>query len=394
MKQSILSKLALLLLPVMLFLCSCQKSRSDTPDHTGTTTASLTAVGDIYLTEDMIAHSRANGGMFDFMPLFSPIVTHTAKADLTIGNLEGTFSNTDKGSYPDALAPALAQSGFDILQTANSYSVFQGLSGLIRTKDIIEEQGLHPLGTFRTQEEFKEENVLIKEIRGIRFAFIAFTKGFSGMGLPAGSDFAVNLLYEDYATDYEDIDREGILALVNAAVAQEPDFIIASLHWGSENISGISSTQNQIADLLLNAGVDVILGTHSHRLEKIEHRTITADNQPDRECIIAYGLGDFCSTTPGKHNTSVILDLEFTKDHETGDHSITSVSYTPVSTVDNGVGTVPRYCVVATEDAVRLYENNYYLRIGDDAYTSIVKDLVDLEETLYPPPPETESSDE
>ncbi len=394
MKQSILSRLVLLLLPVMLFLCSCGTPVSKEPTRTGTTTASISAVGDIYLTEDMVAHSRTNGGLSDFTPLFSQIITHTAKADLTIGNLEGTFSNSSEGSYPDALATALAQSGFDILQTANSYSVYQGLSGLIRTKDIIEEQGIHPLGTFRSQEEFEEENVLIKDIHGIRFAFIAFTKGFSGMGLPADSNYAVNLLYEDYATDYEDVDREGILALVDAAVAQKPDFIIASLHWGSENISGISSTQKEITDLLLNAGVDVILGSHSHRLEQVERRTVTVENQPDRECIIAYGLGDFCSTTPGEHNTSVILNLEFTKDHETGDHSISSVSYVPVSTVDNGVGTVPRYTVVATEDAVRLYENNYYLRIGEDAYKSILEDLMDLEETIFPPPPETEASDD
>ena len=391
MKHSNLWKLTLLLLSVMLFLCSCGKTEPEEPVLTGTTTASISAVGDIYLTEDMVNHSRTNGGLYDFMPLFSPIVTKTAKADLTLGNLEGTFANASSGSYPDALAQTLAQSGFDILQTANSYSVNHGLSGLIRTKDVIEEQGIHAIGTFRSAEEFQEEKVLVKEINGIRFAFIAFTKGFNGMGLPADSDYAVNLLYEDYATDYEDIDKEAILSLVKAAVAEKPDFIIASLHWGSENISGISSTQKQITDLLLNAGVDVILGSHSHRLEQVERRIITTENQPDRECVIAYGLGDFCSTTAGKHNTSVILNLEFFKDHETGDHSIQTVSYEAVSAVDNGVGTVPRYEVVSTEDAIRLYENNYYLRISEDAYESILEDLPDLEETIFPPPTEEET---
>lgn len=390
MKHKLLSRLVVLMLPVVLLFSACGSTEPTEPAPSGTSTATISAVGDIFLTGEMVTASRTAGGMYDFMPLFSQTVTRIAKADLTIGNLEGTFSNATEGSYPDALAQTLAQCGFDILQTANSYSVYQGLSGLIRTKDIIEEQGIHPLGTFRTEKEFKEQNVLIKEVKGIRFAFIAFTKGFSGMGLPADSDYCVNLLYEDYATDYEEVDTSALRSLVKTAKESDPDFIIASLHWGSENISGISSTQKEIADILLNAGVDVILGSHSHRLEQIQWRTVSEENAPDRECLIAYGLGDFSTTTPGKANTSVILNLEFSKDHDTGDHFISSATYVPVSTVDNGLGASPRYSVVPTEDAIALYENNYYLHIGKDAYNAILDDILDLEETLFPPPTEEE----
>ncbi len=394
MKLLFKGKLTVLLLLLSLFLCSCGKNPGPQQQTAGVTTATLSAVGDIFLTEDMLRDARDMSGVHDFMPLFHYIVTETARADLTIGTLEGTFANADGNSYPDSLAEDLAVCGFDILQTANSYSVYQGLSGLIRTKSIIEEQGIHALGTFRSREEREEEKVLIKEVNGIRFAFIGITKGFSGMGLPADSDFCVNLLYEDYATDYEEVDRAGIRSLVEAAVALDPDFIIASLHWGSENISGISTTQEEITDLLLQAGVDVILGSHSHRLEKIERRIIQTENRPDRECIIAYGLGDFCTTNPGETNTSIILNLEFTKDHDTGEHSVSGVSYVPVSTVDNGDAYATRYAVVPTYDAIRLYENNYYLRIDEGAYTSIAQEVTDLEETLFPPPPPEPTEEE
>ena len=394
MKQPVPRMLALFLLSAILFLSSCGSKEPEPTTPAGSTTATISAVGDIFLTGTMINYGRTPSGLTDFMPMFSQIVTETAKADLTIGNLEGTFSNTSEGSYPDALAQTLSQCGFDILQTANSYSVYQGLSGLIRTKDTIEAQGMEALGTFRSKEEFEKEKVLIKEINGIRFAFIALTKGFHGMGLPADSDFCVNLLYEDFATDYEEVDRAGIRSLVEAAAQQDPDFIIASLHWGSENISGISTTQQEITELLLSAGVDVILGSHSHRLEQIERRRVTTEGQPDRDCVIAYGLGDFCATPEEDSITSLILNLEFTKDHDTGEHAISDVSYVPVSTVDNGVGTNPRYAVVASEEALRLYDNNYYLRIGEGAYASITEDLADLEETLFPPATEAPASSE
>ncbi len=395
MKLKFVGRLAVLLLSLSLFLCSCGNSPTDRPNtEEGTVTATFSAVGDIFLTTDMIRDAQAMAGGYDFMPMFHFAVTALAKADLTLGTLEGTFAGTGKGSYPEELARDLALSGFDILQTAGSYSIYQGLSGLIRTKTVIEEQGLRALGTFRSPEEREDEKVLIREVNGIRFAFIGITKGFSGMGLPADSDYCVNLLYEDYATDYEDVDREGIRSLVEAAAAEKPDFIIASLHWGSENISGISTTQEEITDLLVNAGVDVIIGSHSHRLEKIERRIIQEENRPDREVIIAYGLGDFCTTEAGKTNTSIILNLEFTKDLHTGEHSVSSLSYTPVSTVDNGTKYPNRYAVVPTLGAMELYENNYYLAIDEAAYASIAEDVVDLADTLFPPTePETTEED-
>ena len=162
MNLKLTGKLTVLLLSLSLFLCSCGTKPTEKSDATGISTATLSAVGDIFLTEDMLRDARTLSGTYDFMPLFQHIVMETAKADLTIGNLEGTFANTDKDSYPDSLAADLARCGFDILQTANSYSVFQGLSGLIRTKSVIEDQGLHALGTFRTQEERDDQKVLVK----------------------------------------------------------------------------------------------------------------------------------------------------------------------------------------------------------------------------------------
>ncbi len=374
------------------FLCSCSSKEPTRPTE-GSSTATLCAVGDIFLTDQMQTDAQTTSGMPDYQPLFSAVIPEISRADLALGNFEGTFANSGKGSYPDAFAAALSRCGFDILQTANSYSVYYGLSGLERTKSVIREQGMEALGTFVSQEEREEQKVLIKEINGIRFAFLAFTKGFNGMGLPADSHYCVNLLYSDYATDYEEVDRSGILSLVNAAVAAEPDFIIAALHWGSENVSGISPTQEEITELLLNNGVDVILGSHSHRVEKVERRTVTNEEGVERECVIAYGLGDFCATKPGECNTSIVLNLEFTRDHADGSHRISEVSYVPVSTVDNGEGAANRYTVVPSKEAVRLYENNYYLRVGEAAYTAMVGDLEDLDETVFPPP-ETESTEE
>ena len=387
MKQRFFCLLALLLSLVLLTACS---SREDNRPTEGMGTASLRAVGDIYLSPEMLTDAKTVSGGYDFRSLFEQVFPVLSDADVTIGNFEGTFAAGGEGSYPDALAETLAAAGVDILQTANSYSVYNGLSGLQRTREVILQNGLTPVGTYASADEREDSPVHIREINGIRFAFVAFTKGFQGMGLPAGSEHCVNLLYSDYTTDYEDINRAEILEILEAARDEDPDFIIASLHWGSENISGISSTQEKITDLLLQNGVDVILGSHSHRLEKIETREVTLDDKTVKTCVVAYNLGDFCYTQTGKHSTSIVLDLEFTRNHATGEGEITGVSYIPVSTVDNGDLYARQFAVVPTDSAISLYEGNYYLRVSESAYNAMVKSRANLDATLFPPAKEEE----
>lgn len=387
MKKPVFRVLALILSLVCLTACS---SREDTRPKEGVSTATLRAVGDIFLSPEMLDDAKTTGGRYDFRKTFEQVFPVLSDADITMGNFEGTFAGGGDGSYPDALAETLAASGIDILQTANSYSVYNGLSGLQRTRDVILQNGITPLGTYSSADEREDNPVHIREINGIRFAFVAFTKGFQGMGLPAGSEHCVNLLYSDYTTDYEKINRTEILSLLEAAQDADPDFIIASLHWGSENIGGISATQKKITDLLLQNGVDVILGSHSHRLEQIETREVVMEDETVKTCVIAYNLGDFCVTQEGKHKTSIVLDLEFTRNHATGEGEITGVSYVPVSTVDNSELYTNRFAVVPTDEAIRLYEGNYYLRVSEAAYTAMVKDRETLEKTLFPPVVEEE----
>ena len=387
MKLRFFRVLTLILSLALLTACS---SGDENRPMEGVSTATLRAVGDIFLGAEMVADGRTMLGDYDFRPTFEQVFPVLSDADITIGNFEGNFAGGGEGSYPDALAETLASSGIDILQTANSYSVTNGLSGLQRTREILIQNGITPLGTYSSAEEWENNPVHVVEINVISFAFVAFTKGVQGMGLPAGAEHNVNLLYTDYTTDYEDINQTEILSILEAARETNPDFIIAALHWGSENISGISSSQKSITNLMLQNGVDVILGSHSHRLEQVETREVVMEDDTVKTCVIAYNLGDFCTTQPGKCNTSIVLNLEFTRNHATKECTISDVSYIPVSTVDNEDLYANQFAVVPTDDAIALYEGNYYLRVSKSAYLEMVDDSEDLEETLFPPVEEEE----
>ena len=94
---------------------------------------------------------------------------------------------------------------------------------------------MEPLGTYASTEDFRKSGgYLIREVQGIRIAFVAFTKGMDGMGLPAGSEDCVNLLYEDYNSTYQTVDTEGITAILKAT--GESIFSASSLKY-SKNLS-------------------------------------------------------------------------------------------------------------------------------------------------------------
>ncbi len=371
---------AFLLLAALCLLAACDEPQ--TPVETATeapdtnTTVRISAVGDIFLSADQIDDARCADGSFNFMAQFSDVYAALSKADITLGNFEGNFAGTpygtETGSYPDEFAVALNDAGFDLLQTANSYSIYNGLAGLKRTKDVIENNGMLCTGTYRSASERSDEQVTLFEVNGIRIAVISFTKGLGGMSIPAGEEYCVDLLYTDYATDYENVDTEGITAAINKAQALDPDVLIAMLHWGSEGVREVSKRQEQVADLLFHNGVDVIIGSHPHVVGKVEQRSIRMDDGSRKNVLIAYSLGDFCKVSRGQNNMSPILNIVFTRDAFTGETTLTGVSCSSVAAMDNGAEAPDRYTIIDADTAIQLYEGNYYDRIPRDLYDTLL----------------------
>ena len=385
MKRTFLIVLSLLL-TLSLFGCGGNTAQSDEPVAVGK--ATLRAVGDIYLTDAMLDAAILPDGSYDFTAQFADVIPALADADLTLANFEGNFDSApfgkDLASYPDALAKTLAAAGIDLLQTANTYSIFNGIVGMERTKSVIEAQGMTAFGTYTSAQDREKNQVVLREVNGIRIAFVAFTKGLGSMSIPAGSEYCVNLLYTDYSGNYSRVDTAGITAVLEQAQQLQPDIIVAALHWGSEDSAEVSKTQTEIADLLLKNGVDVILGSHTHRVGPLERRTVYSAAGTEKEAVIAYGLGDYCAVEEGGVRAGLMLNLEFTKDGSTGLTTVTGVSYVPIATADLGADAKRRYEVLNMDNAIALYESNYYDRVSEELYQTLVSRREKLEEALFP----------
>ena len=321
----------------------------------------IAAVGDIMCYQEQMDACLQENGTYDFTSAFAAVSGHTISADLTVGNLELNFCGepyTGKPDFraPEALAGTLAAIGFDVLQTANTYAIQNGLTGLRSTINQLDSVGISHVGTYAAPEDKAvNEGVLLKNVSGIKIAFLSYTKGLNGLRLPDGSEYAVDLFYSDYDTDFSKLETDAIKKSVEAARALEPDIIIAMLHWGNEGNNEITPAQEKLTDLLFENGVDAILGTHSHIVSRLETRTVTVDGK-EKTCFVAYSLGNFYSSMSESYarncRSGIILNLEFTKNGETGDTSLTGVTYTPIYFSDAGQEAETRFEVLPIRSAL------------------------------------------
>lgn len=346
-------------------------------------TIHIKAAGDLNVTNTVINAGVAVGG-YNYTRAFMDVASTLSDADLTVLNLEGNICGepygSDTTSAPRELLEGLRNAGVDLIQMANSCTINNGLIGLTSTLQSIRAAGLEPVGAFASESEFREsKGYTITQAQGVKVAFVAFTKGLGGRGLPAGNDNLVNILYEDYASTYDKIDRTRITSVLKAVEAEKPDITIALLHWGSEYNDDISDTQKSIVNLMKKQGVDVIIGTHPHTVQAIEYDELAGT-------LVAYSLGDFFGdASRGGTNYSIILDLEITKDSSTGTTKVTNYSYTPIYTVSE-VETADGYRrVVRIDKTVEAWEENYLDKVSQSAKESMVYALERIEARINPP---------
>ena len=347
------------------------------------TTIHIKAAGDLNITNSVIDAGLAISG-YDFSYAFQDVAAILSDADLTVMNFEGNVCGepygSQTGSAPNQILKDLRACGVDLLQMANSCAVNNGLNGLNATLHAIRSAGIEPIGAYSSDAEFAlSKGYTITEVQGIRIAFVAFTKGLGGRGMPAGNENLVNLLYTDYATTYKEVDKERITKILKNVETEDPDITIAMLHWGSEYNDDISATQQSIVSQMKKQGVDVILGTHPHTLQPIVFDELEGS-------LVCYSLGDFFGDAErGATNYSIILDIEITKDGSAGTTKVTDFSYTPIYTVKETECVNRKRRVVRIDQAILAHDHNFLDSVNDSCYSSMTYALTRIEDRIKMP---------
>lgn len=284
----------------------------------------------------------SQAGAYDYKPMIRFAKPWIEQADYAVVNLETTFAGgPDYSGFPafntpDALGDALKDAGFDLVSTANNHCLDRGYDGMVRTLDVLDNLGLAHVGTYRSAEERAAQNgVHVADVGGIKVAFLSYTYGTNGIPVSKSHPDTVNILHTDYMSDAQVLDTARIADDLAAAEALSPDLIAVIVHWGVEYQTTQNEHQEEIADFLFDHGADVILGSHPHVLQPMETRTLTDQDGTTHTGFVCWSLGNFISSQNDEYtDTTVVLNLELTKNPNTGVTDVTKVGYVPLYMLD------------------------------------------------------------
>lgn len=341
----------------------------------------LVATGDVMChTTNFNAAYDSKTKSYDFTPVFKNVAKYISKADIAIGNLETTFAGEDRGytgyptfNSPESLGEALKNIGIDVLSTANNHSLDKGYTGVVSTLDSLDRIGIDHVGTARSKEE--QNRILVKNVNGIKIAFLSFTYGTNGIPVPVGKEYSVNL-----------IEKKFILDQINLAKEKDVDIICASMHWGVEYVQKQNKEQEDLANYLFKNGVDIIIGNHAHVVEPMEKRKVTLEDGTEKEVFVVYALGNFISGQTIEHTKSTaILDMQIIKSGRTGEIFIDSVDYIPVYCYDRGGSSKNRYELLDIRETMTEYESGDTDSIKYELYHTLKSELNNIEKVLGEP---------
>ena len=228
---------------------------------TDTAMITISAVGDCTLggdaphggDDDFDAYVRKYG--YDYF--FSKVRPVFEADDLTIVNLEGPLTKRTKPRVrkmytfkgKPGYVKILSGSSVEICNVANNHALDYDVEGLKETADVLEKAGIGVSGFGK---------VYTTTVRGVRISSMGFTRW----------QYSARQVYDAVRAERENC-----------------DLLIVCMHWGDEGVYRATKQQRKLGRAAIEAGADVVLGSHPHVFGGIEKY---------KGKYIVYSLGNFC----------------------------------------------------------------------------------------------------
>jgi len=253
---------------------------------------------------------------YDWSTEFAPLQDRIEGADLAVGNVEFPFAGAPFTGFPDFSAPEsyldylTDVAGFDVLLAANNHILDKGRRGLERTLEVyraMEAAGKAQFaGISGDPEEDAAHYPLPVEVGGVRLGIINFTYG-TNYDIP-----------EAWPKVNRETEREEILAAIQTARERDSvDLVLVFPHWGEEYDLHHNAAQEALADEMIAAGADAIVGHHPHRIQDMELRSVPVDDPADSSATrlvpLFYSVGNAVSNQndpEGRIELAVTLRIE------------------------------------------------------------------------------------
>lgn len=246
-----------------------------------TATGDFTIGGDSRKSTDIFDNElKKQGGDINFT--MRNIRNILLEDDLTIVNFEGTLTNSTyvpaskrENSFlfsaPPEYVSMLADNSIEAVSLENNHVLDHGEDAYVDTQNALDGAGIVWSNS---------ETLGVIEVKGVPIAMLSY------------------LCIDRYDTLWDKVPAD-----IAAAKEQYP-IVIVSFHWGNEKDYSPTNNQIKMGRLAVDAGADLVLGHHSHRLNPIEQY---------KGVYICYSLGNFCFSGNNKPDdmTSFVFQTRF-----------------------------------------------------------------------------------
>ena len=291
---------------IMMGLVGGKVSRTEAPAALTTSKVQfrMTVTGDVTVDDN----TRTLANQMSYERLLRGVSRYWSDADVVMANISGPIlrysadnytsrnSAMDQSSYvrPAAMR-GFAEAGINLLSFANEEVFNYGITGIRSTISLLEEAKIDYLGiTSQSDQPY---------YKTFEFDYV----GEDGLlEQRSVSVLSINDIVQDNSTV-----RAARPGVINSTIpsifetvyllSESSDVVVAYVHFGDLHSSKVTDEQRELAQSLIDAGADLVVGTNTHMVQPVERYG---------SGVIVYGLGELLSTEDySVSNDGALLDL-------------------------------------------------------------------------------------
>jgi len=264
----------------------------------------LVFTGDNLLGARMAGYIAKNG--YDFPYEFASLTLQDS--DISFGNLECPLTEYPHATLgksaaslragrnfifkaPPKYAEILPNARFDIMTLANNHMMDYRAQGLLDTMAALKAHKILYVGAGKNAAEAAAPAIITE--KGYRVGYLGYTMVVPGYSKAGINSPGLNTAMKGFSPEMADAIK---------SLKTKADIVVVTLHWGTECMYYPNAYHKVVAHKLIDAGADIVIGHHPHRIQGIEIY---------KGKVIAYSLGNFLFTGKSSIIESMILRVVY-----------------------------------------------------------------------------------